>query len=132
MKNIRQKQNSSAVASLKTLVLSLSMGAASLALTTPLAHGALTGSGVPRLDEDLFVAIQDSDRAGVQALIRARADVNARGKLNVTPLHWATMWGDSAIAKLLIFLKADVNARSSDGNTPLDDALQAGDETIIG
>ena len=52
----------------------------------------------------------------VHAMIRDGADVNARNKNGITPLHWAK---GIAVVQALIQDGADVNARDSQGNTPL-------------
>ncbi len=58
----------------------------------------------------------------VQALIKAGADVTAKGENDNTALHWAvgeTLEVGLDIAKCLIEAGADVNARNKQHNTPL-------------
>ena len=47
------------------------------------------------------------------------ADVNAKDKVGVTPLTYATFKGAKEITELLITTGADVNAKDVDGRTPL-------------
>ena len=51
--------------------------------------------------------------------IADRADVNAKDKVGVTPLTYATFKGAKEITELLITTGADVNAKDVDGRTPL-------------
>ena len=48
------------------------------------------------------------------------ADVNAKDKVGVTPLTYATFKGAKEITELLITAGADVNAKNDDGETLLD------------
>jgi hypothetical protein len=52
-------------------------------------------------------------------LLACEADVNARSKINATPLHFAALKGHNDMAKLLLACEADVNARSKINATPL-------------
>lgn len=71
--------------------------------------------------------------AGVEDVTRcldAGADVGARDKAGVTPLHWAAGRGDADTVPLLIAAGADVNVRDQDGETPLHEAAALG--AIVG
>ncbi len=68
---------------------------------------------------DLVNAAQRRDIAAVRALIRARADVNAKLGDGATALQWAAHWDDLETADLLIRAGADVNAANDYGVTPL-------------
>ena len=57
-------------------------------------------------------------------LIRAGADINAKGDDGSTPLHWAAWDDHTQIANLLIEHKADVNAKDCDNRTPLTNAVE--------
>ena len=62
----------------------------------------------------------------IEALVSAGADVNAKAKNGITPLHEAarcSTWNAGAI-ETLISAGADVNARESDGYTPLHVAVR--------
>ena len=56
----------------------------------------------------------------VELLIAKGADVNAKDKYDMTPLHPAAGRGHKEVVELLIAGGADVNARDEDGDTPLD------------
>ena len=56
----------------------------------------------------------------VELLIAKDADVNAKDKYDMTPLHPAAGRGHKEVVELLIAGGADVNARDEDGDTPLD------------
>jgi uncharacterized protein len=64
-------------------------------------------------------AAQRRDTAAIRALIKARADVNAKQGDGATALHWAVHWDDLETADLLIRAGADVNAANDYGVTPL-------------
>ncbi len=68
----------------------------------------------------MATARSSSNLAVIEALIKAKADVNARNALGDTPLMLAA-WSNSdlAVIEALIKAKADVNARNKDGGTPL-------------
>ena len=56
----------------------------------------------------------------VELLIAKGADVNAKDKYDMTPLHPAAGRGHKEVVELLIAKGADVNAKDEDGDTPLD------------
>ena len=67
----------------------------------------------------------------VKKLISAGADVNANlNNSGNTPLFWAVLRGNVAIAELLISAGADVNAKNIDGMSPLSWAVD-GDNVAI-
>jgi ankyrin repeat protein len=66
------------------------------------------------------------DLAKVRQLLEQGADVNTRDELQLTPLHWAAIYGKTEVAKLLIEKGADVNARDKNQRTPLHDAAMTG------
>jgi ankyrin repeat protein len=70
-------------------------------------------------DRRLVDAARQQDRAAVQALLTARADVNAAQADGATALHWAVHWDDLDTARLLIRAGAGVNAANDLGVTPL-------------
>ena len=71
-------------------------------------------------DISILDAAKGGDIAAVKQHISTGADVNAREKWGVTPLHWAANWGHKEIAKILIAAGADVNAKDHNDYTPLD------------
>ncbi|GMT50043.1 MAG: hypothetical protein IEMM0008_1582 [bacterium] len=84
----------------------------------------LTTSLSAGLNEDLFDAVNKGDIKKATALIKKGADVNAKNKYHMTPLHVAASWpGDRInIVKLLIKANANINAKTIRGSTPLDTA----------
>ena len=64
-------------------------------------------------------------------LIAKGADVNAKDKNLITPLHRAALGSGSKVAKILIDKGADVNARDSRGRTPLHDAAGYGNDKMV-
>lgn len=79
----------------------------------------------------LHVAARWGDLDQVGQFLSKGADINARdeGEGN-TPLHWATVAGNNAIAELLIAKGAEVDAKNDNGNTPLSLATVTDDEPI--
>jgi ankyrin repeat protein len=71
-------------------------------------------------DISILDAAKGGDIAAVKQHISTGADVNAREKWGVTPLHWAANWGHKEIAEILIAAGADVNAKDQNDYTPLD------------
>ena len=63
-------------------------------------------------------------------LLRAGADVNARGIIGATPLHIASQHGRSDAAKLLIAAGANVDQADHDGTTPLYVAAEKGNADV--
>ena len=62
--------------------------------------------------------------------IKAGANVNARWKDGMTPLHYAAAYGKPAHIKILVDAGADVNARDKDGDTPLHEAVRKTPELV--
>jgi ankyrin repeat protein len=61
----------------------------------------------------------------VQFLLEHGADINARRKDLLTPLHLAVLRGDLEMARVLIDHGANVNAENNQGQTPLHEVLEA-------
>ena len=74
----------------------------------------------------LAAAGGEDDAAGVKLLLKFKARVDARGRLNRSALHVACLAGNPEIAQALIEAGADVNARDEHGITPLIEATRAG------
>ncbi len=68
---------------------------------------------------DLVDAAQRGDGHAVHRLIVDGADLNARGPMGYTALHWAGIRGHWEIFSELVKAGAPVNAIGSDGGTPL-------------
>jgi len=78
----------------------------------------------------------------MEFLIKSGADVNAKNKDGMTPLHQVMFWklnifygaggGEKMEAiKLLISGGANINARNNEGKTPLDMAKEQGETEIV-
>ena len=76
--------------------------------------------------EDLFKAVMDANTTPEQitALIKAGANVNAKGEYGAMPLLLATGNGNIEVMKLLLDAGADVNAKNEYGEMPLMSAIQ--------
>lgn len=69
----------------------------------------------------LVLAVTDAANKEVaQALIEARANVNAPDPIGRTPLHWAASANREELVGLLVKAGADVNLQDKDGRTALD------------
>lgn len=86
--------------------------------------------------DPLIDAVMAKDKAKVQALIAAGANVNVRDADGLTPLHLAfRTWADALpvekeLVELLLRQRADPNAKDKDGRTPLHNAAWGGHADI--
>ena len=76
-------------------------------------------------------AAKRGDSAALQALVRARADVNVSEPDGSTALHWTSYRDDVESADLLIRAGARVNAANDLGATPLWVAAQNGSDAMV-
>ena len=76
-------------------------------------------------------AAQSGDKAAIQKLIQARADVNAPQVDGATALHWAIYRDDGELVDLLIRGGANVKAANREGMTPLAMAALYGNPSIL-
>jgi len=75
----------------------------------------------------LHLAAEEGHPDLAKLLLAGKADVNARNKIDATPLHLAALKGHADMAKLLLACGADVNAKESKyGQTPLQLAASRG------
>jgi ankyrin repeat protein len=79
----------------------------------------------------LIKAVKAVDRTAVAALLKARADVNAREPDGTTALYWAAEKNEIAIGTALVRAGADVKAASRYGVTPLQVACLNGNAAFI-
>jgi ankyrin repeat protein len=79
----------------------------------------------------LAAAGGEDDAAGVRLLLKFKARVDARGRLNRSALHVACLAGNAEIAQALLEAGADVNARDEHGVTPLLEAARAGSAEVV-
>ena len=79
----------------------------------------------------VFVGAGDLTVETAALLIENGAEVNAKNKINLTPLHAAALSGDRGTVALLVDKGADVKARSKDGLTPLQMAEQKNHTDVI-
>ena len=77
----------------------------------------------------LHQAVIEENTEKVKALIMEGVDVNARDKVDATPLHYASF--NPEIAKALISSGADVTAKEQNGQSPLHVAVALGNPEHI-
>ncbi len=78
-------------------------------------------------DANLFLkAIKNGDIERIRKLISQGADVNAKDKRGMTPLHNAAYYGQRQVAEVLIAKGANVNETDTAGQTPLHIAANFG------
>ncbi len=71
------------------------------------------------MSTELIAAVKTGDRAAVQRMLAAGADVDARDEAGATPLMLAAHAGDLPMVQLLLGSGADVNASDERGWTAL-------------
>ena len=82
-------------------------------------------------DANLFLeAIKKGDIERINKLISQGADVNAKDKRGMTPLHQAAYYGQRQVAKVLIAKGANVNETDTAGQTPLHIAANFGSKWV--
>jgi hypothetical protein len=71
-------------------------------------------------------------QAGVaRLLLEHKADVNARGDADRTPLHFASRCGHTEVVQVLLEYGADVNAKDRYSDTPFDDATHNKHHNVV-
>lgn len=79
----------------------------------------------------LAAAGGEDDAVGVKLLLKHKARVDARGRLNRSALHVACLAGNAEIAQALLEAGADVNARDEHAVAPLLEAARAGSAATL-
>jgi ankyrin repeat protein len=82
-------------------------------------------------NEKLLEASKKGDVEKVKKLLKEGADVNAKDKYDMTPLHSAARNGHIEVVKLLIEKGAYVNANDKNGWTPLHFAAFSGHIEVV-
>jgi serine/threonine-protein phosphatase 6 regulatory ankyrin repeat subunit B len=74
------------------------------------------------VDEQLITAAAIGDTAAVQQLLDKSANIEAKDKYGMTPLHRAAYYGKTDVVKLLLDKGANIEAKDNDGETALNRA----------
>jgi ankyrin repeat protein len=90
-----------------------------------------TPNAQTRPDLRLVEAAERRDARAADALLKARADVNAAQPDGATALHWAAHWDDRALAERLVRAGARVDAANDLGVTPLALACENGSAAMV-
>ncbi|MDB4712759.1 ankyrin repeat domain-containing protein [bacterium] len=98
-------------------------------LITTIAAVLLVGCG--ESPKDIWEAAKQGNLEAVKQHLADGADVNAKDKYGLTPLHHAAWQGRNEIVELLIANGADVNAKDVDGGTPLHEAASDGRKEVV-
>ena len=98
-------------------------------LLTTIAAVLVVGCG--ESPKDIWEAAKQGNLEAVKQHLADGADVNAKDKYGLTPLHHAAWQGRNEIVELLIANGADVNAKDVDGGTPLHYAAWQGRNEIV-
>jgi ankyrin repeat protein len=88
-------------------------------------------SRVTGTEASLVEAAKKRDGQAVRALLKQRADVNARQGDGSTALHWGVYWDEPEIVAVLLGVGADVNAANDYGATPLWLACNNGSARLV-
>jgi ankyrin repeat protein len=80
---------------------------------------------------DVADAVMRRDEAALEALLEARADVDAAQPDGATALHWAAYYDDLPTVQRLLAAGADPRKAAREGMTPLALATQAGNAAMV-
>lgn len=92
---------------------------------------AFVGLAAGEADLRLVESAKNGHFKAVPALLKEKADVNAKTADGTTALHWTAYWDDANTADLLIRAGANVNAVNDLGTSPLWLAAENGSATIV-
>ena len=81
--------------------------------------------------DNLFSATRSGDLEAIKKHLDNGSDVHKRDSLKLTPVHWATINGQTNALKLLIEKGGDINVKM-DGMTPLHMASHLGRHETVG
>ena len=76
-------------------------------------------SWAAELDRRVAQAAMNGDKAGIEALLAEKADVNAPMADGTTALHWAAHWNDAEMVDLLLRAGADPKTANTGIEAPL-------------
>jgi len=79
----------------------------------------------------LHVAADSGNAGGLQQLLAAKSDLEARSSCGYTPLHLAAQRGREEIVQILHAADADINITCASGSTPLHLAATTGQQAVI-
>ncbi len=91
----------------------------------------LTAPTVAASTSALADAAEQRDQAGVRALLKSGADVNATQADGTTALHWTAYHDDALSAALLVRAGAKVNTMNRFGMVPLAQACKNGNASMV-
>src|ERR1041385_2811398 len=91
----------------------------------------LPGSALPGSPSALADAVEKSDQAAIQTLLKKHADVNARHADGMTALHWAAYLDNLELSRSLVKVGADVKATNDYGVAPLSLACENGNSELV-
>jgi ankyrin repeat protein len=80
----------------------------------------------------LLIAARDGDAETARRLLDRGANVNVKGTLDFTPLHWALHMNKRDLFNVLVDFGADIDTPSIHGDTPLHIAATKGSLEMIG
>jgi ankyrin repeat protein len=113
------------------LSMTAAMGSALLAIIMFTSSTPSIEERMNRIDLELIVAARDNNVLEVRRLLRAGADVNAKGHGDWTPLHLASIKGHAPVIIELLDHGADTQAKDIYGATPLHLACHRGHSAAI-
>ncbi len=92
----------------------------------------LASANLVQAQSEVADAAMKHDKAAVQRLLKAGADVNGGQADGATALHWAAYNGDAELTGLLLKAGARPGTANRNGSTPLWLAASRGDAAVIG